>query len=392
MLPRKIYPQLLQAIDTPEIIVLNGMRRVGKTTLYRMLYDHIQSENKLFLDMENPIDQKLFEEEDYNNIMLHLQDYGIDKNKRAYIFLDEIQAIPQAVRAIKYLYDHYDVKFFLTGSSSFYLKNLFPESLAGRKFVYNLQPLDFEEYLIFQGIEKSFQSSFAKKADSKSKLIYEKYHRHYQQFVRYGGFPGVVLSPTAELKEARLKDIFKSYFEKDVHNIAHFREIRAFRDFILLLLRRVGAKVDVSKMAIALGVSRATIYSFLAFLEATFFITLVPQFGKSVDRTVSTGKKVYCCDTGFLTFFSDIDAGSVFENAVFLALSRYESVSYWQKKRGAEIDFIINNKVAVEVKQQGTSRDYKKLCERANELGVSENYIVSQIHGAEPWRIISVDL
>lgn len=55
--------------------------------------------------------------------------------------------------AIKYLHDHYDAKFFLTGSSSFYLKNLFPESLAGRKVVSELMPLDFREFLVFKGRE-----------------------------------------------------------------------------------------------------------------------------------------------------------------------------------------------------------------------------------------------
>ncbi len=88
------------------------MRRTGKTTLYRIIFDGIQSKNKAFLDIENPIDQQVFEEKDYNNIWANLQSYGISNRQKAYLFLDEIQARPEIVRAIKYLYDHYDVKFF----------------------------------------------------------------------------------------------------------------------------------------------------------------------------------------------------------------------------------------------------------------------------------------
>jgi len=59
--PRKIQPKLEEFIDSPEAIVLTGMRRVGKTTLYRSIFDKIQSKNKIFLDMENPVTQKIFE-------------------------------------------------------------------------------------------------------------------------------------------------------------------------------------------------------------------------------------------------------------------------------------------------------------------------------------------
>ena len=127
---RKLLDNIEPKLDSKEIIVITGMRRVGKTTLLQMIYDRVASSNKAFLDIENILEQRTFEEVDYNNIWANLRAYGVTNEEKAYIFLDEIQAMPQIVKAIKYLYDHYDVKFFLTGSSSFYLKNLFPESLA----------------------------------------------------------------------------------------------------------------------------------------------------------------------------------------------------------------------------------------------------------------------
>ncbi len=120
---------------------------MGKTTLLWMIFDSIKSSNKVYLDLENPLDQKVFEEIDYNNIWANLKSMGLTENEKAYIFLDEIQSMPKIAQVKKYLYDHYSVKFLVTGSSSFYLKNLFPKSLSGRKFVLELYSLDFQEFL-----------------------------------------------------------------------------------------------------------------------------------------------------------------------------------------------------------------------------------------------------
>ena len=104
---RKILQRIESQLDYREIIVITGMRRVGKTTLLQIIYDKITSKNKVFLDIENILEQKIFEETDYNNIWANLRAYGITNKEKAYIFLDEIQAMPQIVKAIKYLYDHY---------------------------------------------------------------------------------------------------------------------------------------------------------------------------------------------------------------------------------------------------------------------------------------------
>ncbi|MFQ5640756.1 MAG: ATP-binding protein, partial [bacterium] len=287
-----IEPQLAAR----EIIVITGMRRVGKTTLLQMIYDEIESDNKVFLDIENILEQKVFEEVDYNNIWANLQTYGIVHQEKAYIFLDEIQAMPQIVKAIKYLYDHYDVKFFLTGSSSFYLKNVFPESLAGRKMVFELFPLTFEEFLWFRGVERKAHHSFREKGKNKNAISYEKTKKLFEEYLAFGGFPQVVLADGEAQKKLYLKDIFTSYFEMDVRRLADFRQLSAFRDMLLLLMQRVGSKLEISKLASEIGISRETVYSYLSFLQGTYFIFLIPPFSRNVDREVSGTKKVYFCD------------------------------------------------------------------------------------------------
>lgn len=381
--PRSIFSRLEKQLETPEIIVLTGMRRVGKTTLLRMLFDSIKSNNKVFLDIENPINQKIFEELDFDNIQLNLKQLSISPKQKAYVFLDEIGAMPQIVKAIKYLYDHYNIKFFLTGSSSFYLKNLFPESLAGRKVIFELYPLDFAEFLQFKQIKKTFVANFADKDRNKNKIAYEKLIRLYDEYLTYGGFPQVVLADSIEQKRLALEDIFKSYFEKDVTNLADFKNMNLFRDMLLLLLSRVGSKVNISRLSSEIGISRETVYSYIAFLQGTYFIDLVPPFTKSIDRQVSSLKKLYLCDNGFISLFSKVDLGSLFENAVYLNLRKYGQLHYYQKRSGAEIDFIQtylngHGTFGLEVKLTGTNSDLKRLIRISRNLKLSNCYIITK--------------
>jgi uncharacterized protein len=376
--PRIIEKELKKYIDTPEIIVLTGMRQVGKTTLLRKIFDKIPSQSKVFLDLENPLTQKIFDETDYNNIPRSLEELGLKKGGKPYIFLDEIQAMPAVVKAIKYLFDHHGFKFFLTGSSSYYLKNLFPESLAGRKFVFRLDPLTFKEFLIFKGEKGNQFSKFSQKEKSKNRARHEKLKYFYEEYLKYGGFPKVVLEEDLAVKQKRLEDILKSYFEKDVKALAKFREMRLFRNLIFLLSARIGSKIDISRLASELGTSRETVYSYLAFLEDTYFISLVGPFTKSQDKLISKASKVYFCDTGVARMFSEIAEGPIFENAVFNNLKILGKVNYFQKKSGGEIDFVLEGKAGLEAKLTGISRDLAKTRGIADKIGLKESYVITK--------------
>src|ERR1035437_3749829 len=92
--PRHILPQLEKELETPESTVITGMRQVGKTTLLSHLFSLVKSPNKLMLDFENPLNRKIFEEENYDAIWNNLAAFGVNNQTKAYIFLDEIQHLP----------------------------------------------------------------------------------------------------------------------------------------------------------------------------------------------------------------------------------------------------------------------------------------------------------
>jgi len=376
---RKIFDKIAPLLDSKEIIVITGMRRVGKTTLLQMIYDSIDSTNKTFLDLENILEQKVFEETDFNNIWKNLKAYGLSNRQRAFVFLDEIQAMPQSVKAIKYLYDHYDIKFYLTGSSSFYLKNLFPESLAGRKHVFELFPLTFEEFLLFKQIKVKRYQDFDHKAKNKNRIAYEKVIKYYEEYLKFGGFPQVALTEDESEKKLLLKDIFTSYFEMDVRRLADFRHITAFRDMLLLLMQRVGSKLDISRISSEIGVSRETVYSYLAFLEGSYFISRISPFSRNADREVSGTRKIYFCDNGIINMFGNISAGALLENAVYMNIRQLGAVNYYQKRSGAEIDFVLpDHSLALEVKRTADERDVSRLERLCENLGLKNGYVISQ--------------
>jgi len=377
--PRKILKSIKKQVITKEIVVLTGMRRVGKTTLFQMIYDEIESRNKVFLDIENILEQKIFEEIDYNNIWANLKPYGISNKEKAYIFIDEIQAEPEIIKPIKYLYDHYDVKFFITGSSSFYLKNLFPESLAGRKVIFELFPLSFEEFLVFKEEKKNFYTDFKEKEENKNLIIHEKYRKFYEEYLAFGGFPQVVLAEEESQKKFFLTDIFTSYFEKEVRILADFRYITAFRDLLLLLMQRVGSKLEISKLASEIGVSRHTVNSYISFLQGTYFIFLISPFSRNIDREVSGTRKIYFCDNGIVNQFGKVSNGSLLENSIFLNIRKYGKINYYQKRSGSEIDFVlIDKKIALEVKRRGGNSDYQRLSKLSESINIKNYYVISQ--------------
>ena len=373
--------------------MVTGMRRVGKTTLLMMIYDSIQDANKVFFDLENIIDQEIFREKNFNNIWNNLKQSGLIQEKRAYIFLDEIQCFPEITMAVKYLYDHYNIKFFLTGSSSFYLKNFFPESLAGRKVVFELFPLDFSEFLVFKETVRVKATSFKDKESFRNKIAFETVYPLFKEYCRFGGFPQVVVQENEGQKIRILSDILSSYFEKDIRQLADFRNLTAIKELIRLLLPRVGSKLEITKIAHEVGISRETLYSYLSFLEESYFLFRISPYTNSVDREVSGTKKVYFCDNGLLNLFGQISEGALLENAVFLNLKKFGKIKYYQKRNGREIDFIIPElKTAFEVKRKGTPYDFRILEKQALALKLDQFYLISEVFNEMTGLILAQDI
>lgn len=382
--PRNLYARLEKELETSQATVITGMRRVGKTTALKYLYDLVKSQNKAFFDFENPLHRQLFELQDYDSILNNLQrDYGINPHKRAYLFFDEIQNYPPITRVMKYLHDHYETKFFVTGSSSYYLKNLFPESMSGRKLVFEMFPLTFREFLRFRldQIKMKIMSPspiFQQKIHDKNYFAHSSLSIFYKEYLQYGGFPEVILATDPVQKIDLQKDIFKSYFEIDVKSLADFRDLELLRNLILLLVPRIGSKLDISKLSSELGISRETVNNYLTFLESTYLITRLSRYSKSIDQMISGPKKLYFCDVGIASALGDVSAGQILEQSVFQNLRTTHELHYYATPKGGEIDFVVDKHVALEVKKHAIPRDLANLHKRMSSAKLKEGYIITQ--------------
>lgn len=375
--PRFLFPALKETLSDNRAVVITGMRRVGKTTSLHWLLGQVSSSNKIYLDLERLDQRAIFQESNYDLVINFLRNRGLDSNQPMTVALDEIQYVPNLPSVVKYLADNYQIKFLLTGSSSFYLKNYFTESLAGRKVVFEMYPLTFGEFLGFRGVTYQPRDQFA---DMRfDPYEFERLKSHYEDYLLYGGLPSIVLEEHPSARKDILNDIFSSYINIDVRTLADFQKIGELQQLLRVLALRIGNKVDQTKLASVVGISRPTLVQYLEFLEKTYVIARIPAYAGG-DKPVSLGKKLYFCDNGIASILAQVSEGALFENAIYNQLRRYGNLAYLAKGSEYEIDFVLQQKkpVAFEVKYHPTSSDSEKLNRLAERHGIKTRWMVGK--------------
>lgn len=382
MFPRTIYTNLVEHLAKKQVTVITGMRRVGKSTAIKYLLENIGHSNYLYLDCERVEIRVLLNQPDYEGIKEALGLRGLDFSKKCVIAIDEIQLVTGLPSLIKYLYDTYGVKFIVTGSSSYYMKNTFSESLAGRKRIFEMHPLSFHEFLVFKEVWKPIYSEQAWRPFHRA--WYDQAKDWYEEYIAFGGFPEVVLEPNREDKKEILLDIINSYIELDVKLLADYTVSEELFKLLKLLAARSANKIDQSKLASVSGISRQKIAAYLQLLEQTYIIYQLNSFTKNVDKEISQQKKLYFADTGLLQLMAEnqLSSGQVFENAIAAQLLSLGELRYYQKKSGQEIDFIFKGNMAIEVKETPLVQDKNSLRQRAETIGLQHQLLIGRYPSA----------
>jgi predicted AAA+ superfamily ATPase len=375
---RAVFPTLKNALANQRTIVITGMRRTGKTTSLRWLLEQVSSKNKIYLDLERLDLRAVFQESNYDLVLDYLRNRGLDTSQPMTVALDEIQYVPNLPSVVKYLHDTHGIKFLLTGSSSFYLKNYFTESLAGRKVVFELFPLTFGEFLDFRGVPYRHRETFVNMLYDPHE--YERLKGFYEEFLDFGGLPDIVLETRPAVRRDLLNDIFSSYINIDVRAMADFQKIGELQQLMRLLALRIGNKLDITKLASTIGLSRPTVMQYLDFLEMTYVIRRLPAFAGG-DKPSALAKKLYFCDNGIASVLANLSEGALFENAVFNQLRQYGNLNYLAKGNEYEIDFIVtqsNASIALEVKYHPILSDDQKLKRISKKYLFSESWLVGK--------------
>ena len=402
----KYYPRILENsiqeyLNSPEAIFILGARQVGKTSLMKHIMKKIANERVLYLDLENPSNLSIFNK-GVDEFLNYLNFQELSKIELNYIFIDEIQYAPDFSSLIKYLVDNYSdrYKLILSGSSSLQIRKKFKESLVGRKIVFELYPLTFSEFCLFQNEYRiadilQQQNPFELNEDP---LRFERTMVLHllKEYLIYGGFPKVVLQKNKTRKVKVLQDIIQSYVMKDIRHIFHLEKIEQFNHLIKLLAAFMGKEINISQLATETRLHKQTLEHYINSLESSYIIKMICPFHKNLSSELRKTPKCYFIDNGLRNFlissFSEIefrtDRGEILENYVFSQILKKSDpltkINFWRTKNKQEIDFILqkeNRLFALEVKwNDGSFQNLRKFKQIYPEADI---YLVSMLREFE---------
>ena len=360
MIKRKLLPELIDHLSQKEMSLIIGPRQAGKTTLMEMLKEHLDDSNKrtLFLNLDIEWDRPHFETQAALIKKIELE-MG---RQRGYVFIDEIQRKADAGLFLKGLFDlKLPYKFILSGSGSLELKQKIDESLVGRKLLFELSTITFEEFLNHRTdyrYENNLEDFLEIEQDRARQLLSE--------YMTFGGYPRVITAPEELEKRRIIDEIYRSVLEKDIAYLLKLDKPDAFSALIKLLASQIGQLLNYSELASTLNVSFPTVKKYLWYAQKIFLVELITPYVRNVRKEISKSPVPYFWDLGLRNYSlglfrhheSPFEGGFVFENLVFLLLRqklRFKAakLNYWRTKDKAEVDFVIEDGqrlIPVEVK------------------------------------------
>ena len=363
---RKIFPKIWKEIDSHRIILLNGARQVGKTTLLKMIKEKLMAERGvsesqiLWFDLEQTDDLEQWKtQRDALNI-LPLK----DSSQKYYLFIDEFQRSSEIGSTLKVIHDHYPhIKPIITGSASWYLN--IDESMAGRKIVIPVWPLDFEEFINWGNEEKTKQFiSLLQNSDYLPAGLIESVNQKLASFLTFGGYPEVNNLENREEKISTLKDLVNSYLTRDIKIWNYKANSLQVKKLLALLSSLVGNLLEKQKLSVNSELNRVALENRLELLQNTFILHLLHPFFTNKIKELTRNPKVYLIDCGLRNYLLDnfsilpqtTDFGALAENfavtELLKNLSVLEQVYYWRTRQGQEVDIILkreNRLIPIEV-------------------------------------------
>jgi len=364
---RKVFSEIWEMVDSHEIVLLNGARQTGKTTLLKMIEEklilekQIKPENILWFDLEKTADLGIWSKQ--SSILSQLP---VNSKEKYYLFIDEFQRASEIGSSLKVLHDHYpQFKIFITGSASWYLN--IKESMAGRKRVISVWPLSFSEFIEWKcdAKTKQYYRMALENINSLPSEILDILNNIYLEFASFGGYPAVALIDNKQEKTKILSEILNSYLTRDIQIWNYAANSLQVKKILTLLASQIGSLLEVKNLSANSELGRTVLINRLELLQNTFILHLVNPYFSNKIKELTKMPKTYLIDCGLrntlLDNFSIIpqtdNFGHLAENisiTEILKCSRIlEQVHFWRTARGQEVDLVIkreNNLIPIEVK------------------------------------------
>ncbi len=337
---RQMTAALIPFLHTDDVITLTGLRRVGKSTvLYQIMdllaADGIPPKAMLHVNFEEPalaphLNLELLDTL-YNLFRSQVYPQG-----RTYLFLDEIQNVPEWERWVRARNETENLKIFITGSSSKLMSPELASLLTGRHINFKVHPLNLSELLEFSAVEIP---------STPWPIVAPPPIAHAIHFyLRWGSLPRIVLAESDIRRERILAQYFDDIVLKDIAIRHDIRDLATLRALAVHLLTHTGSLVSFNRLGKLFGVSTMLAKDYCHYVQEALLLELMPFFSLKVAERQRNPQKLYAADLGLRNQVSlslSADLGKSIESLVFNALKQQEQhqVFYW-KNRG-EIDFVL---------------------------------------------------
>jgi predicted AAA+ superfamily ATPase len=354
MVKREKYLEKLRNLrDVNLIKVITGIRRAGKSTLFKQFQDEllasgVKAKNIIYLNFEELENAPLLNVYVLNDYIMKM----VDKKQKNYVFLDEIQMVSEFERLVDSLFVKDFIDLYITGSNAYFLSSDLATLLTGRYIEIPVMPFSFAEFVSgyeFNTFDDTFDNTFGK---SKIEI--------FTNYLTYGGFPAVLnLLNAGKVNDIKnyLSSVYKTILEKDIMKRNKIRSKFDFENLATFMFDSIGNMVSPNNIANAMTsagnkINKETVDNYLSHLTDSFVFYYAQRYDIKGKKLLQTLGKFYAVDLGFLSAVfnhnSQFNAGYHLENVVFLELLRRGNRVNIGKADHTEIDFVIQT-------QQGTT-------------------------------------
>lgn len=339
---RKDYlNKLLSYKDKDLIKVVSGLRRSGKSTLFQiyqneLIISGIEQSQILFYNFELP---ENYFNKTWSDIYFEIKTQ-LKEGKTTYIFLDEVQNIPNFEKLVDGLYATNYTDIYITGSNAYLLSSELATLLSGRYIEISILPFSFKEYLTARNID--------------STNSYLNYEALFFDYVNETSLPKGIELRTGGFDKIYeyLEAIYNTIVEKDITQRYSIKDKRAFSNVVKFIASSIGSSLsphNISKIfkQNAQSIHHSTVEHYLEYLVTSFVFYKVNRFDIKGKKLLATQEKYYLVDVGFLNILvgkeKTTDRGHILENIVFLELIRRGYKVYTGTSRNVEVDFVCKN-------------------------------------------------
>ena len=332
--------RLISVIGTPDIKVLTGIRRSGKSKLLESLKEYINKNisdaNIIHINFNIPIYEELME---YHNLYNYIEERHID-NKKNFILIDEIQMCEGFEKAINGLHalEKYDI--YITGSNAFLMSSDLATLFTGRTFCIDVYPFSFKEYLEY--------------------YQYNDIQEAFDNYVKEGGMSGSYLYKTQKEKYDYISDVYNTLIVRDINQKYKIRNIDVLNNLNNYLMDNISNLTSSNNITKVLNnnnvaITDKTISNYIKYLCNAFAFYKVARYDIRGKKLLSTQDKFYLSDHAFryaLLGTTNMDYGRIYENIVAIELLRRGYEIYVGTLYNKEIDFVAtkrNEKIYIQV-------------------------------------------